>query len=749
MRRLQRAHELATSAIEALNSLYAAPIGSCRGLDPAAAPYSSRVAEVHKYIFDCCFEFAVAPASSDTSASHGFPLQEDEDEAYDDFGIGGATDLMSELVALPAEGGSFPVADYVGPDLAAYAYAEQPACDEADPVRQLHARLARSCHQASAKEYAALVARMYKGRMAELCPSPADFILGLFWIWKVYGKSQRLLVDARPPNCLFDTPPFAHTGGDNISRMQVAPGYDLEVGKADLKNYYHSCQAPRPLRRFFGLRRVRASLLRDAGIDVPRSCIDSRGYCWPRLTTIPMGWGPAPGVSQGGHECILYGAEGAGSERATALAPVLDPAARWSSESVPEIDSEAAAAPHALIVDDLLLFRQRKRGRRRRRSARSAAALSDELTVTDGDTRLVDAVNRYAEVGLEAHPEKIHDFSTEQDILGYRLERNVLRARSARFDELRAWMRNLERRGWAKPREIERLVGKLTHLFLLHRFALSTFAAVYAFAQKCGHRRARLWPSVLRELRTAVALVPLVRADLSRPVAEVLVQTDASSNGTGVVYTRDVPHLDLRRECMRPRTEPRDPDNRWEVEKAWATDFDAPLDPSSWHVAVRRRLRGPARKAHINDKELGVAVDAVRWAVRSPSTRRCRLVLQSDSTAAVGALRKGRSSKRPLLRHCRRLAALTLAEQVALEARWIPTSKNFADGPSRGRGPAPCGNDLDGLYEGLRLPRRERQALGRFMAEMQRRQLVADFEKSLSKGVVSGPEIPFAFQDLF
>ena len=105
--------------------------------------------------------------------------------------------------------------------------------------------------------------------------------------------------------------------------------------------------------------------------------------------------------------------------------------------------------------------------------------------------------------------------------------------------------------------------------------------------------------------------------------------------------------------------------------------------------------------------------------------------------------------KGPLLRHCRRLAALTLAEQVALEARWIPTSKNFADGPSRGRGPAPCGNDLDGLYEGLRLPRRERQALGRFMAEMQRRQLVADFEKSLSKGVVSGPEIPFAFQDLF
>ena len=96
--------------------------------------------------------------------------------------------------------------------------------------------------------------------------------------------------------------------------------------------------------------------------------------------------------------------------------------------------------------------------------------------------------------GWEAHPEKVLDFSGEQDVLGYRLERNILRARNARFDQLRAWVRSLERRGWAKPREVERLVGKLTHIFLLHRFALSVFAGVYAFGQKVGHRRARLWP---------------------------------------------------------------------------------------------------------------------------------------------------------------------------------------------------------------------------------------------------------------
>ena len=89
------------------------------------------------------------------------------------------------------------------------------------------------------------------------------------------------------------------------------------------------------------------------------------------------------------------------------------------------------------------------------------------------------------------------------------MEHSVLRAQNARYDQLRAWVRDLERRGWARPREVERLVGKLTHLFLVHRLALATFAAVYAFAQKCGNRRARLWPSVLRELRVAIALVYL------------------------------------------------------------------------------------------------------------------------------------------------------------------------------------------------------------------------------------------------
>ena len=68
---------------------------------------------------------------------------------------------------------------------------------------------------------------------------------------------------------------------------------------------------------------------------------------------------------------------------------------------------------------------------------------------------------------------------------------------------------------------------------------------------------------------------------------------------------------------------------------------------------------------------------------------------------------------------------------------------------SRGRGPAPCGDDLDGIYEGLQLTRRERRAIGRFSADLQRQQLVKDFEAALMAGTSASSKVPFVLQGLF
>ena len=71
-----------------------------------------------------------------------------------------------------------------------------------------------------------------------------------------------------------------------------------------------------------------AALLREVGVEVPPDCVDSRGYTYPRLTTLPMGIGPSPSISQVAHEAVLYGEDEAGSEQARQLAPVVRSEAR-------------------------------------------------------------------------------------------------------------------------------------------------------------------------------------------------------------------------------------------------------------------------------------------------------------------------------------------------------------------------------------------------------------------------------------
>ena len=135
-------------------------------------------------------------------------------------------------------------------------------------------------------------------------------------------------------------------------------GYLLQAAKCDLSDFFHCFEATDALRKYFGLKGEPAALLREVGVEVPPDCVDIRGYTYPRFTTLPMGFGLPPGIARAAHEAVLYGEDGAGSEQARQLAPVVRSAARWSGQRVPDVDSPEASAPHALVIDDLLLFRQ-------------------------------------------------------------------------------------------------------------------------------------------------------------------------------------------------------------------------------------------------------------------------------------------------------------------------------------------------------------------------------------------------------
>ena len=68
-------------------------------------------------------------------------------------------------------------------------------------------------------------------------------------------------------------------------------------------------------------------------------------------------------------------------------------------------------------------------------------------------------LRRYAEVGLSTKPSKVHDYAREQDLLGYRLDHNRLRISASRYANLRDAVGALRRRSWARPREVEALLG--------------------------------------------------------------------------------------------------------------------------------------------------------------------------------------------------------------------------------------------------------------------------------------------------
>ena len=681
MSTVRKALGIANACIDALNELHGTR--TCRTVAGPAAARCPRVAETLRYIMECSQQYMNAA----TTAACGDPDTGNTGN-YERHGGEPVESLQADKLSLPEIGGTFDAAAYLKPELAACLNGEPAAL--ADPlVAGVAASLVRSYQLATDDEYAATVARFCRASMAELTATKAKFPLGLFAVLKSDGM-LRPIVDGRPGNVFFLELPMEHCGGDDLCCMIVDDGYTLLVAKVDLADYFHTILARAGVRRFFGLRPVRAEALRRLGVHVPLEAIDEDGWTHPRLCTMPMGWTNAPALAQAANEAVLYGSAGDGSSLARSLVPLVDPAERLSAARAPDMQRGADLRCHSIIIDDLMMF---KTVATRDLKQPTGAEISVKGVHAGGPTSqdVVQVCQRYQDVGARVRVEKVADYAPQQLVAGYQLDNNTLRIPEKKYAELVALLAALDRRGFALPREVERILGKFTNLCLLHRLSLSIFSSVYAFVRKLGHRTARVWPSVLRELQRALALLPVIRAELDRGVSPVLLQTDACAAGFGVVYTDQIAAPDLRREASRPRGPKRAGADPWTVASSLGTLFTAPVEPKAFRIAARGLFQGRERDAHINCKEASAVLTGVRWAARAPRTRRCRLVLQSDSAVVVGALRKGRSSKPGLLRRLRRLAALTLAERITLVGRHVSTERNMADSPSRGSlVPGPC-----------------------------------------------------------
>lgn len=115
-----------------------------------------------------------------------------------------------------------------------------------------------------------------------LAPAPAVIENSVFGVWKEVDKSQRLIWGGNCSNQLFN--PLASSvelpTPDLLSELSLAEGEHLFLAGCDISQYYNRLRPPAFLVPFFGLPRIRSTLV-QAGIDSE--------YVVPCLLCIPMG----------------------------------------------------------------------------------------------------------------------------------------------------------------------------------------------------------------------------------------------------------------------------------------------------------------------------------------------------------------------------------------------------------------------------------------------------------------------------
>ena len=70
-----------------------------------------------------------------------------------------------------------------------------------------------------------------------------------------------------------------------------------------------------------------------------------------------------------------------------------------------------------------------------------------------------------------------------------------------------------------RKRDLEMVVGHMTHYAMVRRELLCIFHTLYRFIQKCYWVRERLWPSVQAEIRAFMGAYDSVRQFLARRLA--------------------------------------------------------------------------------------------------------------------------------------------------------------------------------------------------------------------------------------
>jgi hypothetical protein len=522
----------------------------------------------------------------------------------------------------------------------------------------------RKAFMCSHSEYILLLKRMLDKNMISFTDTPLA-VNGLFGVDKDGGESIRLIIDARPVNSMFvPSPPVSLPTPDLVASFDIPKGTTLYAAKVDLDNFYHRIRLPEAWWPYFALPAIRAA-------DIGLSSYAADSLVYPCCKTLPMGFSHSVFLAQAAHEHVIdtrvpllrrcdriirhlfdisTDTISIGDQRLPLCTSELDP---------PKGDLSISRLRHSVYIDDLNMYG------------------TDPVMIDQAMDQYLVAMDL---VHLPAKPSKIvrptadgieclgmfvHGRSSEVGMSVPKLQ--VLRASTMRLLDI----------GECTGRELSHLVGRWTWAMLVRRPAMAIFSAVYRFIECAHDSRFTLWPSVRRELWTISRIAPLLYSSINCEWSPVVIASDASEVGAGVVFTNTDSSIVGRLASL-----PTIP----------GTDTQPALQSfvttANWKTAISHQWY---HEEHINALEVRSSLAAVRWSMKRPdvlvpsSTSHSKLLLLVDSSATLGSINKGRSSSHRLLRPLRTISSLVLAAGIYLRLKWIPSAMNPADRPSRSK----------------------------------------------------------------
>lgn len=654
---------------------------------------------------------------------------------------GAVVDLRADTVAVPLQAAQIPLLRLLPPEvMTRFAYPSSLV------LRDVPLPPPKPVVRVEAGQYIPLIKKLNTAGMVEFLPHPM-IVNGLFGVRKPDG-SVRLVIDARPANRWFKTPPVVTLPSPEVfSRfVSTAPGA-VFIAKSDLDNYYHRLRLPGWLVPFFALPPVRAA---DVGLR------QDTAWTYPCLKSLPMGWSFSVFLAQLAHEFVVY--------KSGCLSPsaALSGVSSWSLRE--------REVRHLIYIDDVVFFGRCK------------------LAVDSVQERYMSAMNT---CGLQLKMTKLVAASAGPvKVLGFMVdgESGVVRLSDAAVDDLDRATSALLAVAEVNGTVFQRLLGKWIWSILPKRLAFAVLAESFRFARVAEGKIFQVWPSVKNEMRVLRALLPLLRTDMYHAVFDRTLATDASLFGFGV--TSAPTHL--RNEALLEESSPSSRARMVHHRHATASSrLPSSLESSvlflmqcsvvfllllllilplyvrlfSWRQYLRNRRRRqralnheallrssdvshfglapsvvcavmesvtacvegwlqgavgqggivaqllPAVRCtkvwspyaarldnewktvfagrwrhheHINVLELRTIYLALRWCASLPRTVAKRIYVMCDSQVVVAGLHRGRSSSRSLLCIYRRLSALCLALDLCIVPMWVRSEDNPADRPSRG-----------------------------------------------------------------